>query len=46
MVLFWFDSKIASVSHYANDTKILKYTVLMPIGSSLASIVEGGHFIV
>ncbi len=37
--------QIASVSHSTNDAKILKYTVLVPIGSSLVFIVEGRHFI-
>ena len=53
-VLFRFEAKetishlyqIASVSHSADDSKILKDTVLTPIGSSLRDIAEGGRFIV
>jgi hypothetical protein len=38
--------QIASVSHSANDSRILTKTVLTPIGASLKRIIEGGRFFV
>jgi hypothetical protein len=38
--------QIASVSHSANDSKILTKTAFTPIGASLKNIIEGSHFFV
>ena len=38
--------QVANVSHSKDETRILKTTVLDPIGDSLRNICEGGQFIV